>query len=104
MAAQYGFMERIADVFKRHEIVLDMIATSEVSVALTTSWGSDLQPVVEELSPRASLGRSAALIRGEELTLLGVLLRVLYCQYPRSQQPKVRERGLKSCSAIARGN
>ncbi|MBN1441184.1 MAG: hypothetical protein JXA90_00680, partial [Planctomycetes bacterium] len=37
MALQYGFLERIANVFKSREIVIDMIATSEISVALTTT-------------------------------------------------------------------
>ena len=36
MALQYGFLERIAAAFSRHEIVIDVIATSEVSVAMTT--------------------------------------------------------------------
>ncbi|MEM7262704.1 MAG: aspartate kinase [Planctomycetota bacterium] len=49
MLNQYGFVARIADVFKRHEVVLDMIATSEVSVTLTTKEGAHLEPVVAEL-------------------------------------------------------
>jgi aspartate kinase len=50
MALQYGFLARIADVFKRHEIVIDMIATSEVSVALTTPPKVNLEPAVRDLS------------------------------------------------------
>lgn len=50
MALQFGFVERIADAFKRREIVIDMISTSEVSVTLTTDRGPDLEPLVDELS------------------------------------------------------
>jgi aspartate kinase len=71
MAQQYGFMERIADVFRRHEIVLDMIATSEVSVALSTSWGNDLGPVIAELSQFSEVsvrhGLAQVSVVGEEL-------------------------------------
>lgn len=55
MALQYGFIERIGDVFRRHEIVIDMIATSEISVALTTSAsksraaGRSLEAAVQDL-------------------------------------------------------
>jgi len=49
MMFQYGFLERIANAFARHEVVVDVIATSEVSVALTVESGADLGPVVAEL-------------------------------------------------------
>ncbi len=72
MMLQYGFLERIADAFARHQVVVDVIATSEVSVALTTESGVDLGPVVEELSQFAqvSVVRDAALLSlvGEELS------------------------------------
>jgi aspartate kinase len=71
MLMQYGFLERIADVFARHEIVVDMIATSEVSLALTTDAGARLEPAVAELSKFAEVGvvRDMALVSvvGEEL-------------------------------------
>jgi aspartate kinase len=50
MMFQYGFLERIADAFARHEVVVDVIATSEVSVALTVDASAQLEPVVAELS------------------------------------------------------
>jgi aspartate kinase len=50
MMFQYGFLERIADAFARHEVVVDVIATSEVSVALTVDATAQLEPVVAELS------------------------------------------------------
>jgi aspartate kinase len=71
MLLQYGFLERIADVFARHEIVVDMIATSEVSVALTTDASARLEPVCNELARFSEVGvaREVALVSivGEEL-------------------------------------
>jgi len=71
MLLQYGFLERIADVFARHEIVVDMIATSEVSVALTTDSSARLDPVCNELArfSEVSVAREVALVSivGEEL-------------------------------------
>lgn len=71
MMLQFGFLERIADVFARHQVVVDVIATSEVSVALTTDSGVDLAPVVEELAQFAEVNvvRDVALVSvvGEEL-------------------------------------
>ena len=71
MMLQYGFLERIADAFARHEVVVDVIATSEVSVALTTDPTARLDPVVAELSQFAEVTvvRDIALVSvvGEEL-------------------------------------
>jgi aspartate kinase len=71
MMLQYGFLERIADVFARHQVVVDVIATSEVSVALTTDSTVGLAPVVDELSRFAEVNvvRDVALVSvvGEEL-------------------------------------
>ncbi len=71
MLLQFGFLERIADVFARHEIVVDMIATSEVSVALTTDATARLEPVCAELArfSEVNVAREVALVSvvGEEL-------------------------------------
>jgi aspartate kinase len=50
MMLQFGFLERVAEVFARHEIVVDMIATTEVSLALSTEPGARLEPAVAELA------------------------------------------------------
>jgi len=50
MLNQYGFISRIAEVFSRYEVVIDMIATSEVSVSMTTDQRVDLDPVIRDLS------------------------------------------------------
>ena len=71
MIFQYGFVERVADVFGRHEIVIDMIATSEVSLAMTTDAAARLEPVVAELSRFAevTVQRDMSLVSvvGEEM-------------------------------------
>ena len=50
MLDQYGFMAKIAEVFSRYEVVIDMIATSEVSVSMTTDQRVNLDPVVDDLA------------------------------------------------------
>jgi aspartate kinase len=71
MLHQYGFIERIAAAFARHEIVIDMIATSEVSVAMTTQTGAKLEPVVAELAAFSEVilqqERAVISVVGEEI-------------------------------------
>lgn len=50
MLNQYGFMAKISEVFSRYEVVIDMIATTEVSVSMTTDQRADLEPVVRDLA------------------------------------------------------
>ncbi len=56
MLLQHGFLARLFDVFARHEVVVDMVSTSEVSVSITTDSKRDLTPVVRELSEFAEVG------------------------------------------------
>jgi aspartate kinase len=49
MLMQPGFMARMFEVFGRHEVVIDMVATSEVTVSLTTDTRKDLSAAVEDL-------------------------------------------------------
>jgi aspartate kinase len=71
MIFQYGFLEKVASIFSRHETVIDMIATSEVSLAMTTDPSARLEPVVKELSDFADVnvkdGMSLVSVVGEEL-------------------------------------
>jgi aspartate kinase len=64
MMLQFGFLEKVAEVFARHEIVVDMIATTEVSLALSTEPGARLEPAVAELSTfaEASIVRDLSLV------------------------------------------
>lgn len=50
MLLQHGFVARLFEVFERHEVVVDMIATSEISVSITTDSKKDVSPCVRELS------------------------------------------------------
>ncbi len=49
MFMAHGFLRRIFEVFDRHEVPVDMIATSEVSVSLTVDSADRLPPILEEL-------------------------------------------------------
>ncbi len=49
MLGQHGFLSRIARAFARHEVVVDMIATSEVSVSLTVPPTKGLGAVLVDL-------------------------------------------------------
>ena len=50
MLGTYGFLRAMFEVFERHEVVVDVLASGEVSVSLTVEDGSRLEPVVRELS------------------------------------------------------
>ena len=49
MLGQSGFMARVFDVFKEHDVVVDLIATSEVSVTVSVDEAGSLPAVVEQL-------------------------------------------------------
>lgn len=50
MLGAFGFLRRIFEVFERHEIVVDVLATSEVSVSLTVDPSPRLEQVVRDLA------------------------------------------------------
>jgi aspartate kinase len=50
MLGAYGFLRAMFEVFERHEVVVDVLASGEVSVSLTVEERSRLEPVVRELS------------------------------------------------------
>jgi len=50
MMGQYGFLAEVFSVFSRHNISIDMVATSEVSVSLTLDTAYDLSEVKKELN------------------------------------------------------
>ena len=49
MLNAHGFLAKIFEVFKKHEVVVDMVATSEVSVNVTISNTEKLDNLVKEL-------------------------------------------------------
>ena len=50
MLGAYGFMSAVFQVFDRHRTVIDVISTSEVSVALTLDHADGIEKLVEDLS------------------------------------------------------
>ena len=50
MLGAYGFLRAMFEVFERHEVVVDVLASGEVSVSLTVEDRARLEPVVRELS------------------------------------------------------
>jgi aspartate kinase len=64
MTSGPGFLARIFDAFARHEIDVDMLATSEVSVSATTGSEKNLERAVAELTPEfeMSVERGQAMI------------------------------------------
>jgi aspartate kinase len=50
MLGTYGFLRAMFEVFERHEVVVDVLASSEVSVSLTVEDRARLHVVVDELS------------------------------------------------------
>ncbi len=49
MLGQYGFLARVFEVVARHEVDIDMVSTSEISVSMTTEEAGRLQAMVEGL-------------------------------------------------------
>ena len=49
MLGAYGFMSALFQIFERYRTVIDVISTSEVSVALTLDDAASIEPIVSEL-------------------------------------------------------
>ncbi|MBI2919643.1 MAG: aspartate kinase [Planctomycetes bacterium] len=69
MLLHHGFMSRIFEVFGKYGIVIDMIATSEVSVSLTVDSDRNLEPAIRELADIAEVqvegGKAIICVVGE---------------------------------------
>jgi len=55
MLMQAGFLARIFDVFDQYQIDIDMVATSEVSVSVTTDSAKNLDRAIKDLSQFAEV-------------------------------------------------
>jgi len=55
MLGQYGFLAEVFSIFAKHNISVDMVATSEVSLSLTLDTAYDLGEVKKELSKIANV-------------------------------------------------
>jgi aspartate kinase len=71
MLGSYGFMSALFQVFERHRTVIDVISTSEVSLALTVDNTSSLENVVTDLRRLGDVeteeGNSVVCVVGEGL-------------------------------------
>ena len=69
MLMEGGFMARLFNVLEKHGVVIDMIATSEVSLSLTTDSEAGLGAAVEEIQEfaevRAERGKTIMCLVGE---------------------------------------
>ncbi len=55
MLSEHGFMARVFNVLEKHRVVVDMIATSEVSLSMTSDSASGLEAAVDEISEFAEV-------------------------------------------------
>jgi aspartate kinase len=64
MLMAYGFLARVFEIFGRHEVVVDLVTTSEVSISLTVDEASGLDAALRELETvgRVSVKRDLAVI------------------------------------------
>jgi aspartate kinase len=73
MLNQSGFLASLFQVFSRHKISVDLIATAEVSVSLTVDADAPLEALLEDLAAFATVGiardRAIVAIVGERLKL-----------------------------------
>lgn len=71
MLAQSGYLAKLFDVFARHEVSVDIVATAEVSVSLTVEGDTPLEALVAELSTIAKVelvkDRAIVAVVGERL-------------------------------------
>jgi aspartate kinase len=81
MLGAYGFLRGLFDVFERHQTVVDVVTTSEVSVSLTVDDAGSLPAIVAELQPLGTVAvesdRAIVCVVGEGLrTTPGIAARV----------------------------
>ncbi len=81
MLGAYGFLRALFEVFDRHQMPVDVVTTSEVSLSLTVEDGAALPGVVEELEAlgevRVEPRRAIICVVGEGLrTTPGIAARV----------------------------
>jgi len=71
MLGQSGFMAKVFDAFKEHDVAVDLIATSEVSVTVSVDDTSGLRAVVKDLEAFSSVtvreGASLIAVIGERM-------------------------------------
>ena len=56
MFGAYGFLRRLFEVFERNEVVIDVLASSEVNVSLSIEDTSRLDLLVRDLAALGEVG------------------------------------------------
>ena len=87
MLGAYGFLRQLFEVFERHEVPVDVLASSEVSVSLTVEDASRLDALVRDLAPlgevTVSEGRAIVAVVGHGmLSSPGLAARVFAAVQP----------------------
>lgn len=72
MLGAYGFLRRLFEIFERHEVVVDVLASSEVSVSLTIEEEEALETLRPELE---ALGRVDIVTGRAIVAVVGIGLR-----------------------------
>ena len=72
MLGAFGYLRRMFEVFDRHEVAIDVVSTSEVSVSLSIERGAVTDQLVEELE---RLGRVQVRRDGAIICVVGEALR-----------------------------
>lgn len=69
MLMAHGFFEKVTACFSRHEVQIDLVATSEVSISFTVDEGpADIEPLIAELR---TLGGVSVLEKQSMICLVG---------------------------------
>jgi aspartate kinase len=72
MLGQSGFMSKVFDAFRMHDVVVDLIATSEVSVTVSVDDEENLPAVVQDLKAFSTVtvrdGAALVAVIGERMT------------------------------------
>jgi aspartate kinase len=55
MLGAFGFLRRLFEVFDRHETIVDIVTTSEVSVSMSVEDTSAMNAIIEDLRPIAAV-------------------------------------------------
>jgi len=82
MFLAYGFLEKIFDIFARHQVSVDLISTSEITVSLTTDEKELPHEALEELKgfSKVKVAKDMALVSivGENIKTAPGFLRKVF--------------------------
>ena len=82
MLGQFGFLARVFEVLARHQVDIDMVSTSEISVSMTTDGATDLTEAVADLQAFGAVtvaeNKSLVCVVGRQIrSQVGIASRIL---------------------------